>query len=659
VWATLILGSAVVRLDPALAHDGTTDGMTVFPLHVGNLPLPLCPPPLPGTPEALLPISRTPDQMKVMLDGDSTVVYFSEATADSIGAMRVSSTGQLLNYVDIPCDCAEPVGIDLAPDGSVWFTEIGSNAIGRLRPGTIDPFDIGAAQIMHVKVPSGVMIVPPPHPGIPLSLTPPFVSSSPHSVAVDFLGRVWFSEEETAKIGFIDPATAQPGVPLQVTEFAIPDTDFGAPVQPADLAVDRNNTVFFADEYGDFIGSVSDAGLGPRWRPTERASLTDSPMIDSRGDLWFAETGSNLISRITAAGVPSLPPAPVATFTADTTNGSVTGTLMRAVTSVDVTVLRNGVQAAQATGVPVTSGAFSASVPVRGGDSVKITQHGPFPRQPITFPVATLSVALPHDLAVVGTASNSGSTVANHYAVTIGSTTVDASVNHGTGQFSAVFPTPVAPNASGTITATSATPGGTFQTVTGFAPGPAAPPAPPAPPVASPPAVGPVAPAPLDFSLRLIPQGGPTAPAPAAPAPAAPTATPAVPACDRTWLTASGQVPLLGLSRAQLESCLGRPSRVLNRGATLKYGPNEIRLRNGVATTVILRNRMLTTAVGRIGVRSNVAELRSVLANVRIDKKRHVATAAASLRSGSVAGIRATTTRAGAITTIELSRRAG
>jgi streptogramin lyase len=656
VWATLVLGNAIVRLDPALAHNGTSDGITVFPLTACNLPLPLCAPAFPPPPPPILPPSRIPDQMKVMLDGDTTIAWFSEAGADSIGAMRVSSAGQLLNYVDIPCDCGEPVGIDLAADGSVWFTEAVTNAIGRLTPSATDQLDVAGARITHVQIPSGVMIVPAAHPGIPINLTPPFVSSSPHSLAVDTLGRVWFTEEETATVGFIDPATAQPGVPLKVTEFAIPDTDFGAPMQPADLAIDRNNTVFIADEYGDIIQSLSDAGIGPRWRPAERASLTDSPMVDVNGDLWFAETGSNIISRVIGAGVPSLPPAVAPTFTANTTVGSVTGGQVRGASTVDVTIVRDGQQVASANGVTVTNGSFVAPVAVRGGDVVKVTPHGAFPRQPLTFSVASLTAMLPHDQGVVGTASNEGSPLASRVTVAVDGTTVNANVNRQTGKFTAVFPTPVAPNAAGTIVATSATPGATFQTVTGFAP---APPAPPAPPAASPPAVGPVAPAPLDFSLRLIPQGGPTAPAPAAPAPAAPTAAPAAPACDRTWLTANGQVALLGLNRAQLESCLGRPSRVLNRGATLKYGPNEIRLRNGVATTVILRNRMLTTAVGRIGVRSNVAELRSVLANVRIDKKHRVATAAATLTSGSVAGIRATTTRAGAITTIELSRRAG
>jgi hypothetical protein len=81
-------------------------------------------------------------------------------------------------------------------------------------------------------------------------------------------------------------------------EILIGDNAFGARTQPADLVTDPAGTVFVTDEYGDQITAVTPSGIKDRWRPTERVSLTDQPMIDPAGNLWFLEAGANLITRI-------------------------------------------------------------------------------------------------------------------------------------------------------------------------------------------------------------------------------------------------------------------------------------------------------------------------------------------------------------------------
>src|SRR5204862_5363543 len=126
----------------------------------------------------------------------------------------------------------------------------------------------------------------------------PFTSSVPHSLTVDRHGRVWFSEEATSKIGLLEPGAASPGTSNGIREFDLRTNDFGRTPIPADITVDRRDTLYYADEYGDEMGSVTDGGGQQQWRPAERNSLTDAPTVDSAGNLWFVEVGANLVTRI-------------------------------------------------------------------------------------------------------------------------------------------------------------------------------------------------------------------------------------------------------------------------------------------------------------------------------------------------------------------------
>ena len=61
--------------------------------------------------------------MDVTQDGyGNTVVWFTEEAARRIGMLRVAPDGTKLNQVDYGCSCAIPLGIELGPDGSVWFS---------------------------------------------------------------------------------------------------------------------------------------------------------------------------------------------------------------------------------------------------------------------------------------------------------------------------------------------------------------------------------------------------------------------------------------------------------------------------------------------------------------------------------------------------------
>src|SRR3954452_15497840 len=365
LWVTLDVGNAIARIDPAKVHDNTEDGITIY--HLNGCTTGICPAPFPPE-DPPPPPSRMPVQMDTMPDGaGNTVVVFSEENASAIGALRVAPNGTELHKVDYPCSCNVPLGLQLDPDGSVWFTEAIENRIGHLRLDQAEPFKASAASLEHFTIPSGVQQVDP-------ALSPqPFTSSTPHSLALDRHGRIWFSEEGTGKIGLFDPERGRAGTTAGMREFTLQRNDFGRDPLPADLAVDRRDTVFWTDEYGDAVGSLNDTGTGQRWRPCARNSLTDSPALDSEGNLWFRETGASLMTRISGitagAARPDAPPS----FVARTAQGTVSATGLAEAKSVDVAVVRDVRVVRDVSNVGVDRTTFTVDAGVQAGDTVQVT----------------------------------------------------------------------------------------------------------------------------------------------------------------------------------------------------------------------------------------------------------------------------------------------
>ena len=478
VWATLADGNAIARLDPAQANPGTSAGIHVYPLA----DCPACAPPFPPEPGVAQPPTRDPEQLAVQQDAaGNTLVWFTEFAANAIGVLRVAGDGTLLTHLDVPCDCNHPKGIALGADGSVWFSEEDSNRIGRLTlaPG---PFEAAGMQIVHSGIPSAPTITRPGQPDI--------ATSSPHSVAVDPLGRVWFSEEENASLGYLDPAAAHSGTTDGVAEVQLPDNEFGEQAAPADLTVDRAGKVFFVDEYGDAVGAATSGGLDQYWRPRARQSITDKPVVDSSGNLWFTETGANLLTRLSNLAAPALPPAAPPVLTADTIRHTIAATGLRDVAAADVAVDRDGIEVAHAS-APVAGGAFSVGVPVQGGELVHLTLHGTY-EQVISFPVADVRAAVADDGSVRGRLAPGDEPPGDVVQVGVAGRSADAPLARD-GSFASASGF-AATTDSGTVTYAGATTAGIFRSVLAFGPAPAASePEPPAAPAPADPAPAPAA----------------------------------------------------------------------------------------------------------------------------------------------------------------------
>lgn len=662
IWATLASGNALVRINPALVQPGTSAGMKVMQLDPCTGISPACKPEVPPIPNEQP--TRRPTRLKSYIDGHgNTVLWFVEAGASRVGVMRVNETGTQLNQAHFGCACAFPESIDLAADGTIWFSEVFENKIGRVIPDPVAPFSSSAATVQHFNIPSSTAVQQPP-------LTTPVQTSLPLSLAVDGRGLVWFSQSSLSGIAFLDPAAATPGTSNGFTEFnsvtnrQLPDSDFRSPAAPADVMTDRANNVWWAGEYGDQIEQLHpDGGQGLRFRGSVRRGLTEGPVSDAQGNLWVVESGGNLLTRITNVTAGVLRPFGLpAAYGADTTSDAVTGArLGDDVTSVQVRVARQNAVVATAT-VPVTGGAFDVSGAdwqgagadqVRPDDTVRIQPVGSFARAPLSFDVAKLAGTVGPDGSIAGTALSGARALSDRVDVSSGAVSVSAPINGGNGAWS-VPPTSLAQDTPLRLAWSSANVAGTFRTETRTGDVPPAPQPQPDPPAGTP--AGGAAPA---------GDAAPGAGAPGAPATPAPAAKPAAqaapsPCKSRTWLygaTTRPSVLLLNLTRAQLTACLGKPSaKRAARGRQPErwtYGAGlQLNLRAGRVHDYTLRDKRFATSGQKAGIGSSLAVLRRDLPGLRRDPRSGLQRALVRRSDGRYADIRVQTAKGGKISRI-------
>lgn len=328
LWVTLSQQNLLARIDPAVASPGSPctnadgsdcPGVKLIKLDdctAGECRLP--PPPVPPG----VNVTRLPTQMTVMSDPQgNTDIWFTEMLADGIGRVKVAANPtvaagsafiQPIGQMHMPCGCkvqgfgaaggtvfaGNPGGIAHLEDGTVWFTEANANRIGRITPSATAPFQVTAQTLRHFKIPGGVSVTDP-------DLGGTFITSFPHSITTDPFGRLWFTELATNHVGYLDSVLAVPDTTAGMMEIDLGTNDFGSATQPADLISDPDGNIFVTEEYGDHIGVVRPNCKIRSYRPTRRLSLTDQPVVDAQGNLWFLEVGANLITRISGVAATS------------------------------------------------------------------------------------------------------------------------------------------------------------------------------------------------------------------------------------------------------------------------------------------------------------------------------------------------------------------
>ena len=206
-----------------------------------------------------------------------------------------------------------PQGIAVGADGNLWFTEFGSNQVGRITTaGVVTEFPAGNLPFYIAAGPDGNLwfteftsagkIGRMTTAGVLTEFPIPGLGSNPLGIVAGPDGNLWFTEDFTTNnIGRITPA----GV---ITEFPIPTANAGA----WGITKGSDNNLWFCENTGSRVGKITTAGVITEFPFPVSTSISTCGVITSGpdGNLWFLRTyvsgplsGSSSIERVTTAGV--------------------------------------------------------------------------------------------------------------------------------------------------------------------------------------------------------------------------------------------------------------------------------------------------------------------------------------------------------------------
>lgn len=238
-------------------------------------------------------------------------VWFTALGSDALGAIDPDAPdpAATITTVALPSG-SRPVALKSGPDGRLWFSLRGIDAIGSLEPSSPDdslqvfdsPTIAGPAalfvtrdgRVWWVNSSSDTVGVLDPSTGEVTAIT---VIGSPRAWAQSTDGRLWLTTREPAGLLSFDPADP--------FNSAIHRTDSRV-VEPDGVWVGRDGAVWFADTGANAIGRYLPAS--DQWSFIGAPPQVDGPFDIKEaadGALWFTNKAGNTLGRIT---LPTRPP---------------------------------------------------------------------------------------------------------------------------------------------------------------------------------------------------------------------------------------------------------------------------------------------------------------------------------------------------------------
>jgi copper transport protein len=258
--------------------------------------------------------TASPNEGEYSLDG--TYLSFSgnwraEVWAQRTGSFDVVVPFQLdvpavsLRFSELPLSSdANPYGIAVDQNGTVWVAESGSGNLASYQPTTrvftefplpqsgSRPFYIAidktsAVWISETQYNQIVMFNPSTNTFKQYSV--PTTGAVPGGITVDRNGNIWFTEELADKIARLNPVTGN------ITEFQIP-TPNAIPIQ---IAVDARGAIWFTESKGGKIGMMNPVTEAiTEYQPQNRTLLGPTGItVTPDGSVWFTEHAGNRITQ--------------------------------------------------------------------------------------------------------------------------------------------------------------------------------------------------------------------------------------------------------------------------------------------------------------------------------------------------------------------------
>ena len=163
------------------------------------------------------------------------------------------------NEYAIPTAASNPGGLVKGPDGSVWFTEINGNKIGKLSQ---------AAVVTDYAVPSA--------------------GAMPQTITVGPDGALWFTELGRPAIGRLGISN------LNFTEIALPN----AGARPWGIVTAANGSLWVTDNALNAIWQITPAGVVSEYPISAPNAKPTSITIGPDSAIWYVESGNDHLGKL-------------------------------------------------------------------------------------------------------------------------------------------------------------------------------------------------------------------------------------------------------------------------------------------------------------------------------------------------------------------------
>ncbi|HYJ60074.1 MAG TPA: hypothetical protein VE032_01250 [Actinomycetota bacterium] len=217
-------------------------------------------------------------------------VWYTDPARGEVGVIGAGDV--VTSYPLLEADSA-PTAIGAGPDGAVWFTEPGTNSLGRV---TTDG-----------------------------SMTDTFVGdgSNPSGVAAGSDGNLWYALRAVHRIGY--------GTTAGFQEITLPQTP-----GPSSIAAGPDGGIWYTGQRSGVIGRVDVATkvVTTHLLP-DATSQPNSIVAGADGAMWFTLRGTNQLGRITTAGTVSFVDIPSADANPNGIAAAPDGAIWFAETAVD------------------------------------------------------------------------------------------------------------------------------------------------------------------------------------------------------------------------------------------------------------------------------------------------------------------------------------
>lgn len=197
------------------------------------------------------PVPAINSTLRQITAGTDGSLWFTDPGTNQVG--KVNATTGAITEFPIPTLQSAPFGITAAPDGNVWFTEKNANKIGKVDPatGTITEYAITTE------------------------------ASAPHDITFGADGNVWFTETSANQLGQMNLTTHV------ITEF--PAT---MPNGPSNLIIGPDGKLWFTDVASSEIGSFDTSTDAVQTYPLTGYNSLTTIAAGSDGKIWFTDTSS-------------------------------------------------------------------------------------------------------------------------------------------------------------------------------------------------------------------------------------------------------------------------------------------------------------------------------------------------------------------------------